>query len=67
MNLDDAPPPKRNYGRIIQGLLLSVLLGVLAVPLVWFGGRTGRSDRMTGVAIGVIVNSVFWVAVLAAN
>ncbi len=62
MSSNDGPVDKLNWGRIIQGFLFAVLLGVFAVPLIWFGGRAGRADRMTGAAVGVMVSYVLILA-----
>ena len=61
-------PRRRNRGRMIQGFLLAFVVGVFAVPMIWFlGSGQSREDRMWGVAVGVIVNFVAILTIVASG
>ena len=53
---------------MIQGFLLAFVVGVFAVPMIWFlGSGQSREDRMWGVAVGVIVNFVAILTIVASG
>ena len=61
--MEQPPTRERNWGRVIQGFLLALLLGVFALPMVWFFGRD--PDRMTGLVVGIILNVIVVLAIVA--
>jgi hypothetical protein len=63
--IESAPKRERNWNRAFQGFMLGLLLGVFALPIVWFLWRD--PDRMTGLVAGVSLSIVVVLIFLAAS